>query len=296
MTAAVDTNGPLFGGAPTWHLLDLLRARLNNIAILYVSVDRVHEVDPRVQVPVKRAHTDTSMAFFRVTNRETTGRMRRTERERPIGRQQYRQFAAPSLEFRAWPWVIDPREVSWPEHTSSTVAKDTTRFANGRTTSPKKTRLWFQDLAAALVASAWPWMNVWAESDLHRALQGQRIEVVADYLQHVGPAELGAALMVWEYCKDDAAARAEAAVAVFKAAEPIRLAARKLATQARVEIEAHQKAHFHWAYNQHRRGPEPEFAESERVQELRRELLAFGAGVPLPRAAPVECCTADQRA
>jgi hypothetical protein len=298
MTARVDTNGPLFGGAPTWHLLDLLRARLNNIAILYVSVDRVHEVDPRVQVPAKRAHTDTSMAFFRVTNRETTGRMNRTARERPIGRQQYRQFAAPVLEFRGWPWVIDPREVSWPETTSSIVAKDMTRFSNGLTTSPKKTRLWFQDLAAALVASAWPWMNVWAESDLHRALQGQRIEVVADYIQQQGLVDLGAALLLWEYRKDDddPGTRAEAAVGVFKAAEPIRLAARKLATQARVEIDAHRTAHFHWAYNQHRRGPEPMFAESERVQELRRELLAFGAGVPLPRVASVECCTADQRA
>lgn len=296
MTAAVDTNGPLFGGAPTWHMLDLLRTRLNGVGVLYVSIDRVHEVDPRVQVPAKRAHTDTSLAFFRVTNRETTGRMSRTARSRPIGRQQYRQFAAPSLEFRGWPWVIDPREVSWPEGTSSVAAKESTRFAGGLTTSPKKTRLWFPDLAAALVASAWPWMNGWARSDLHRALQSERIEIVADYLQHVGPVDLGAALMLWETRKDEPDSRAEAAVAVFKAAEPIRQAARALATQQRVEFEAHQKEHCQWAYHAGRRGPEPEYTESDRVHDLRRALLAFGAGVPLPRSAAAECCAVDPRA
>lgn len=276
MTTSIDTAGPLFGGAPTWHMLDLIKPRLNGAGILYVSIDRVREVYPHWPERPMRSHTDTAMAVVRATSEVTShqnGRKYRTSRKL------HRHFAAPCSEFNAYPWVIDNREISWPETTTSIVAKDMTRFAGGLTSSPKKTRLWFPDLASCLFACAWPWADEWSASNLHRALMDQRIEVVADYLQHAGLVDLGTALMLWEHHD-----RAEAAVALFRAAKPIRQAARKLATQQRVESEVHAKAHYVWAYHDDRRGDEPVYVESERIHELRAELLAFGAGVPLPQA------------
>jgi hypothetical protein len=293
MTGAVDTNGPLFGGAPTWYMLDLLRARLNGAGILYVSIDLVQDVYPHYRAS-NHAHTDTARAFV-IATREFSNDPRK---RRPPSRQMKRHFAAErASRAHGCPWVIDNRERSWPESTASAVARTMTRMVDGATTNAKKTRLWFPDLPAALFACSWPWTKDWGASDLHQALANpdQPIEVTADYLQHIGLVDLGQALMHWEYQE-----RAEAAVAVFKAAEPIRQAARALATQLRVESEQHAKDA--WAYQRSVQWPDhyPDrpphpgpFIESERVQELRRELLAFGAGVPLPRAAAIECCAVD---
>lgn len=274
-----------------------LQARLRNVGMLYVDRDLASSLDwSGIPHGVLKSmsgrrfdahqHTETARAVIRVTGSNAVGI-----------RQMHRHFRwAPDAKphQHLWKWVLDPiGKGAGREWSGSLVAKSLTRLTGGVHSTRLRTRLWFFDLADVIWAASWPWLPEWGSSDLYLALAGREpLELIADWLGSQGKIELGEALVLWHRADGaGATARRLAALAVFKAAEPLRVAA-----QEYIQCEGDDDSRYHAAFNvwdnwvwSGRKGPEPELPPriaSDETKAALEQLLAIGKGCPRKVSTP----------
>jgi len=277
--------------------LTALTQRLRNTGMVYVDRDHVSDLDwSGVDYYVLRRMSGRRFDAYQHT--ETARAMIRVVGDR--GRQTYRHFRwAPGARphEHLFKWCIDPiGQGGGPESTASPVAESLTLITGGLVYRRLRTRLWFLNLPSLIFACSWPWVLEWGRSDLYLALtRGTPFEMIADWVGvQGGHAQLSDALIRWHRANEDVRpmTRLAAALALFEATEPLRMAGGALIERQAEDWTEHREAFNEWDrwVWTGGKGPEPEVSkdvkQSPETAAALEHLLSFGKGCPRRDSTP----------